>query len=348
MLGRYVAWVILSSGLDGTIADCPAELHSLLHERACVMSSDGIVVADDLFRATNLARWAQDGRDRTKAALALDLVPYIVVDGEAGEAAGNLVDAAKALGYTAVLNWLSPAAVQRQLEEGVARTVREQMATAGIEGPRLDQIVAGAVAQVAAQSDPDAVAQRDSVVVPHELAHKWLEAALWPTAPRRPGQYGGPIPDWADEMVAIAAEPEHSLQARKEFFRREHRDALAGGISSPFADLAGFLSSDHPMATEMGTPTGKTGYTVRILETGGTASKGMNPAHYYSQALLLYDLLTENGLDRLTFAHLLTALEQGITFGDWLEQEGARAGLPGSIAALESLWRDRLDQESRD
>lgn len=346
MLGTLAALTLLSPGPVDAAALCPASLLALIEDRVCVMGTGGIVIADDPDRANNLVAWALGGRARFAARLAIEPASFLIIDGGDAEADSRLVDAAGALGYVAVLTWLSPAAVQRQLEEGVARTVRQRMAAAGLDEARLDQIVAGAVAQVAAQADPAAVSQRDSVVVPHELAHKWLATKFWPSSPRPAGQYGGPIPDGAEEMVAIAAEPDHSLDARREQFWQAHHGALANGRASPFADLTGFLASAHPMSSRMNQAGGKSGFTVQIVDTADATSGEGNPAHYYLQALQLFDLLTERGLDRAALVRLLASLAQGIAFEDWLASEGGIAGLPLSLAELDVAWRERLSREA--
>ena len=87
----------------------------------------------------------------------------------------------------------------------------------------------------------DFVARQWEDVLPHEIGHIML--AAWLYLPGRPlaGDYGTYLPDWVDEAVAIAMEPE-----RTRAFRLSQTSAF------PSPDLASLLSLPHPGATSRG------------------------------------------------------------------------------------------------
>lgn len=326
---------------------CPGAIAEIAQAQArvCLASSFGIAVADNPERAGDLLAWADDGAARVATRLAIIPSRYAVFDGPGGEVAAPVRESLAAQGFPVVLNWLSPQAFQRQMEDNVARTIRQRMAASGVDGARLEAIVAGAVAQVAGQTDAAAIRTRDSVVVPHELGHKWLGQAFWPDAGRVAGQYGGPAPDWLEEMVALLAEPDHSLAERREQFWQAYRNDRAAGRKPGFDDLAGFLAAPHPMSNQLGaeSPHGGGGFSVRVMDSNDPGLAGVNPGHYYLQALIFYDFLNAFGLGAEDLHSLVLAASEGRTFDAWLQENGSDIGLPQSEADLDRQWRDWLE-----
>ena len=324
---------------------CPDDVIKIASGRACLASNSGVAIADSQERAQDLLAWADDGAARVAARLAIIPSRYAVIDGPGRESAAPVRESLAAQGYPVVLNWLSPQAFQRQMEDNVARTIRQRMAASGVDGPRLDAIVAGAVAQIAGQTDAAAIRQRDSVVVPHELGHKWLGQAYWPNVGRVAGQYGGPAPDWLEEMVALLAEPDHKLDERREQFWQAYRNDRAAGREPRFHDLAGFLTVPHPMSSQLGgeSPHGGGGFTVRVLDSNDPALAGVNPGHYYLQTLVFYDFMSAAGLGADDLQDLVRAISEGGTFATWLSEKGSGIGLPQTVTDLERRWRDWLE-----
>lgn len=309
------------------------------------MSGSGLAVADNDERATDLLTWAEDGRRRIAEQIALPLAPFAVIEVSGHDLSPVARTALQSAGYTVVLEWLSPARVQQQMEENVAHSVRQQMVAAGIEGEQLEEIVKSAVAQLAVQRTSAAVTQRDSIVVPHELAHKWLVRAFWPDEAGRPGQYATPAPDWLDEMIALIAEPDHSQVDRREQFWNLYRSDLVAGVEPQFADLLAFLAATHPMEGRMDRQ-GR-GFTVQVFDTNDPAFKGVNPAEYYLQALLFWDFLRAQGFDDAALYRLVVAVTSGGSLEQFLATDGVHLGLPQTIAELAVQWRTWLAETER-
>lgn len=309
------------------------------------MSGSGLAVADNEDRATDLLIWAENGRKRIAEQITLPLAPFAVIEVSGHDLSPVARAALESAGYTVILEWLSPATVQQQIEENVARSVRQQMVAAGIEGEQLEEIVKSAVAQLAVQRTPGAVMQRDSIVVPHELAHKWLARAFWPDEAGRPGQYATPAPDWLDEMIALIAEPDHSHVERREQFWNLYRSDLLAGVEPRFADLLAFLAATHPMEGRMDRQS--RGFTVQVFDTNDPAFKGVNPAEYYLQALLFWDFLRAQGLNDAVLNRLLVEVASGGSLEQFLATDGAHLGLPQTLAELAVRWRSWLAETER-
>jgi len=339
------ALTLSASPSDPTL--CPGQLRDLFDGRSCLISTSGLAVADSAERAADLLEWADSGRRRIAARTMINPAPFAVIDGNGGEKDAAVHLALQQMGYTIILDWLSPAAVQKQMEQSVAQAVRDRMFAAGVSGSKLEQIVANAVAGVAGQTSPTAVAQRDSVVVPHELAHKWLVNAFWLGVSPSGASYGGPGPDWLDEMVAVLAEPDHSLTERREQFWTIYRSDVSAGRKSGFDRLSEFLAADHPMAGKMAASgVGGAGFSVRVVDSSDPSLNGVNPGHYYLNALIFHDFLGEQGLPAVGLHHLIATISAGHSLDDWLANNGPEHGLPDTLPALEVRWVNWLQENA--
>ena len=227
----------------------------------------------------------------------------------------------------------------------------------GVDEKAREAAIASAVAQARQQlikaQSPE---ERDATVVPHELGHKWFKNAFWPGVEGiEQSHYGGPAPDWMDELAAVILEPDASKsQRRAQFWSRYHsikaKTTDRNHADHRLLDLAAFLQSDHPMKSvtarisKEAAETGVSGFRVMVGDDTGASQ---NAALFYLQSLLVADFLEEASGNRAIFAEIARSLTKGQTFGKWLAVEGAAHRLPTSENAFVGAWLDWLDRKAR-
>lgn len=241
-------------------------------------------------------------------------------------------------GYRATLPWVGEAQIVEQ--------VRRQV------GARLDEdTVRALVAQHVERL-------RQNKPVTHELGHVWLIAGYWPDA-RRPAdaepprelRYGGPGPDWLDELAAVATEGPRLIDARRSSFRKR----VAGGR---LPSLESWLTTAHPLLRTIeanrqllasGATTGESAVTVlsgdaaRALIEQATPpaddpTRGITPTMFYDIARGMVDFLDAHA-DRPPYDALARHIAAGGTLASWLAADGESYGLPATVPAFEDAFR---------
>jgi hypothetical protein len=325
------------------------QLQMLVPASACAENRSGIAVAEDKARATQLLEYAEGGRSRFEQAFGAPAPRYAIIESENGELSDELRDAIRADGTKALLPWLSPSGQQAQTEHAVRRAVEQRMAQSGLDEQARKAAVESAIAQLRARNAPDAARERDSIAIPHELAHIWLINRFWPNASgAKPDQYGGPGPDWLDEMAAVIAEPEDSKRRRRALFWERY----AGDGRAELTDLRQFLASDHPLASQARQLSAAarekqsaTATTVTVLSGEAARDVAGSGISFYLRSLMFSDYLADTSGDVTVFCSIAKAISSGMTFEDWLGRDGERHGLAGSIDDLQADWLRWLDQK---
>jgi hypothetical protein len=344
-------------GSHAAVAATCAQLQPLLKDAACAQSASGSVVAAGAERAQALLALAEGGRLKFERAFATPAPRYAVIEQDSGLMPDGLRDAIRATGTPVVLPWLSSAAQQAQIEASVRRSVSERMRQAGIEGAAATSAVESAVAQAKAQINPQSAQRRDSTALPHELAHLWLIESFWAQRPKAVTQgYGGPGPDWLDEMAAVLAEPDESKLSRRGLFwsRYAGLGATASARTTSadsLIDLVGYFTSPHPLVAAMrslGTsdaPAGsRSGTSIRVL--GGEAASGFaaDGIRFYLQSILVSDFLIEASGDPAILSRIAPEIAKGMSFEQWLAAYGSDHKLPVSTEAFRSQWLQWIER----
>lgn len=244
-----------------------------------------------------------------------------------------------------LLPWLDPyeqQALRRQhLRSAIARQLGE-LAT----GERIEQALARALS---AAAGPTAAPAVDRGALRHEIGHLLLIAGFWPDALSGSSadggrHYGGPGPDWLDEVAAVLLEAPDLVDARRAALREaRERQALP--------PLEQFLGGNHPLrawalnqsadAAAATTGGGAEGF-VRVVSGEEARSLADQGGLYYAQARGFADFLQAHG-GAAVFGAIAAALAEGQAFEAWLAESGPGHGLPAGLNALQERWESWLD-----
>ncbi len=306
----------------------------------CLAGPEGWFYADSVEAAAQLVDDAREAAERFRHHFAM-AAPRgaIVALGSARLLTPMQIDALHSHGAGWVLPWLALDERQRLLEQGVRRAVRAQLGDSADERV-VEQAVERALQVRASESDDARGALR------HEIGHMLLIRAFWPDAPTRSGgHYGGPGPDWLDEVAAVLMENE-SLTAR----RRMQLQSLLDGeqAHAGLLPLSEFLTASHPLAAlaqGIGAPPGDSGgarVTVLGADDDRTRALVELGAAFYVQARALADFLIEQSGSEAVFGEIARWLATEGSIETWLARHGADFGLGSSVAALERQWQHWL------
>ncbi|HEV2123005.1 MAG TPA: hypothetical protein VGW38_09545 [Chloroflexota bacterium] len=239
--------------------------------------------------------------------------------------------------------WDLTKAVQLQAAAARQRALLEAQAKGS--SPTEAEKVADAAAAQAAVRLTDPASHPDASTLPHEFGHYWFVEQYWP-GQMGEGHYGGPAPDWLDEIAAILHETEASAAARRKSFRR--RVDADGG---PAKFLRDYLSRDHPMRPVLGIapspgsrviPAKPSGYIIG--PEGSRIPIDIDAAfNFYAMGRIFADFMIEKSGNERIFAEIADALAKGASFEEWLRARGAASGIGSSPAELDRNWTEWLD-----
>jgi hypothetical protein len=321
---------------------CPrvAGLESL----ACAESAAGWAYADSPGMAATLAADAETAAIEFERRFGLDAPRGAVVAvGSGGIVPVTQVDALRGHGAKWILPWLS-AEDQQAFRERTIRDAIKARLGADDGDPRVEALVARAKAQVQAQapthgSDENTTARS---ALRHEIGHVLLIKGFWPDEAPDSGRavhYGGPAPDWLDEVAAVLME-DAAMTADRRKLLLELRDGRRSGAG--LKTLAGYFAADHPLkaiAAELGARPRDGGASVRVIRGAEARQLGGQAAWFYAQARGVADFLLASSDDEGVFGDLARAFAAGDTMETWLAREGKDHGLPASLPELETRWQ---------
>ena len=327
----------------------------------CAGGSDGIVLAGTADRAKQLLGYASGGKTKFEKLFGRTAARYAIIEISSDRLTEDRHTALRNAGFAVVLPWLSPEAYQKQVETSVRQTVESRLIESGMPESARQAAVAAALAQAKSQISPDAAAQRDRIAIPHELGHMWLIQAFWPDKTvNGVGHYGGPGPDWLDEMAAVLMEPAESAKRRTELFTERYRairlDMRQGRApTDSLLDLDGYFSTVHPAAnaarelvSKGGSDPAGGGMTVRVL-TGEEAKRFAGDGiRFYLQSLLVSEYIVDRSGDLAVIGRIATAVANGQSFPDWLSKNTKKSVLPMSLDAKQADWLDWLERRLPD
>lgn len=260
-------------------------------------------------------------------------------------------------GYPAALPWIT-------------RAQKEDLKTAAIRKQVVDQLPPGTpdavinaavqqalskISKVSGESEDEIAAAKasEASALNHEIGHVLFMEAYWPDRESSGGKhYGGPAPDWFDETAALLMEDDSMQQGRW--------DRLLDTYAEPdgFIPLDQLFSMQHPLLAAVQAYRGKDGatgsQTGAIVITGEEADRLLkaadipDPELYYRQGLGLARYMMETSGNPAIFGAIAKGLASGETMESWLAADGAAAGLPGTVEALEAAFLDWLSTNAAD
>ena len=326
-------------------ATCVVVRPMLLAGQACADAPTGVAIAASADRAAALASLAAQGEARFTLRFARPVPRYAVV-----EMIGNTRDAAldarlKAAGIGWRLPWLSEQAMADALRASVRRGAEAQADAQHLSPDARDRVIAAAESKAAAMTSPASAHAKDAAGVPHELGHGWFIRAWWPIAAiDGGGHYGGPAPDWMDEVAAVLMEDDTLSGRRRTQFATVFRgqDTVA---RVKLLDLATFLSGGHPALPALASAPGAGGTgAVRVLAGPEAAALLAAATGFYLQSRLFADYVLARSGDPAAFRTAADAFAGGLTTAQWLASSGPALHLPTTVAAVQADWEKWLSE----
>ncbi|WP_138510498.1 hypothetical protein [Maricaulis alexandrii] len=301
----------------------------------CVETEAGIAVARDVETAHRFATAIETARSQFSVhygSAPQQRVAIVQGNTARAELAPRLIHE----GYSVVLPWLDPAEERAQLAERIRAQVAGQLPD--LPDDRIDALVARAL-PAPEEPTPRDIAL-DTAAIAHELGHLWYIRTFWTAEAGTESHYGGPAPDWLDEIAGVAMETGDLLDQRRAALRDPQR--------GPYPPLSDFLAMPHPLAVLAAAAAeqhqGEIGEgQARVIRLSGEDAERLlngaatDPSSYYIQARGFLDYLTDRA-GRAPLIPLTQALQSGQTLDEWLADAGAAHGLPGSVDALEADW----------
>jgi hypothetical protein len=311
---------------------------------ACAESARGIAMAGTSDRAQELLGLAESGADRFVIHFGRAPLPYAVVEGRSAVTPPETIDALRKAGFPVVLPWLSDAVYREQVERALRPAITAQMADKPPE-----QIEAAVAAGLTQQLDPARRAKVAIAAVPHELGHDWFRIGFWPDAALGEGQhYGGPSPDWLDEMSAVLMEPPVIFDERVAEFGKRYQSyraapEQANDNARALFDLGQFLKEAHPAAAQaraiIDQPSAEEKKSTVRLVTGDDARKiAEGGLRFYLQSAVVSQYLFDRTGDRAVLARVAEAFARGETIEQWLANAEPKGSLPRDLAAMQADW----------
>ncbi|MDR7194059.1 hypothetical protein [Luteimonas terrae] len=320
-----------TSATAADAGDCPATLQ--LHELSCVATAQG------WFHAANPATARQIAEDAALAASSFETyfgrpAPRgAVIAGEQGRAIpDDIGQALAAVGAAWQIPWLDAAD-----RRAVQRSALERQLRASMPGADEAQLQARIDATLpSASAPPDTATDRSALR--HEIGHMLLIRAFWDApatdASRSAGHYGGPGPDWLDELAAVLMESQAMTGDRR---AKLHSPEAAAHMQP----LATFFDMAHPMVARMSELASR-GPGAHVISGAEAQRLTGDAGWFYVQARGVADFLLDTSDDPAVFGRIAAFLADGGDMAGWLAAHGAQTGLPASITELDAVWTQWL------
>lgn len=315
--------------------DLCAKVAPAMPGAACVNTAHGAALAQDPARAAQLAAYADAGEQRFQTHFGRPATPYVVYQMTDMDHARTVNTALRDLGVKRILPWVSRETQRETITKALHEVTVPRMKADGRSDAMIDTFVSRRLADM--DNDID---QREAGVVPHELAHQWYVEAGWPGVPGDArGHYGGPGPDWMDELAAILAETPAAGDRRREQFKALYQNTRPGASQAELLDLSALLDQEHPEHARRKAAGEKPveGVAVRVVSAPSGFANAANL--FYLRNRVVADFLIAQTGDPAVFGSILDGFRRGQTFDQWLATEGAGRGLAADRAGLERQWR---------
>lgn len=320
-----------TSAAAADTSDCPASLQ--LPELSCVATPQG------WFHAANPATARQIAEDATLAASSFESYfgrpaprGAVIAGGEGRAIPDDIDQALTAAGAAWQLPWLDAAGRRAVQRSALERQLRASMP--GVDEAQLQARIDAALSS--ATAPPDSAADRSSLR--HEIGHMLLIRAFWGPpaidASRGTGHYGGPGPDWLDELAAVLLESQVMADNRR---AKLHSPEAAVHLQP----LATFFDMPHPMAARMSELASR-GPGAHVISGAEAQRLTGDAGWFYVQARGVADFVLDTSSDPAVFGHMAAFLADGGDMEGWLAAHGAQSGLPASITELDAAWTQWL------
>ncbi|MBA3878537.1 MAG: hypothetical protein C0500_02335 [Sphingobium sp.] len=342
--------VAFALGGNAPTASLCQQANAVLPALACVESAHGVALAGDTARAQRLLELADAGVVRFKEYFGRQALRYAVAEGPDAIVPTETIAALRTADFKVVLPWLSEKVFREQTENSIRRAVTAQMA-----GKPPEAIEAAVQAGLKHEQDSPKRKEAGLGAVPHELGHEWYRIGYWPDAPLSEAKhYGGPGPDWLDEMSAVLMEaPDMFGERVKQFAKRyasyRNDPANADAHTKLMVDLPHYFSEIHPISEQVRALTqmrrAQGDKAVVMMLTGEEARKlADGGVRFYLQSAVAAQYLIDRTGNRQIFGRIAEAFARGETMAQWLGNKEPKGKLPRDLKALQADWLSWLDQ----
>jgi hypothetical protein len=318
-----------------------------------------VVLAETPARAEQLLALAEQGRERFERSFNQPAARFAIVEIAEDALSQQKRSALKTMGFEVVLPWLSSNAHKQQVEQSVRQAVEAQLAGKSLGEDIHRSTIEAALAQARSQMTDEAAKQRDATAIPHELGHMWFINSYWPSGNAGlAAHYGGPGPDWLDEMAAVIVEPDASKDRRRALFWDRYGKIASAAVAKeaatdPLLNLTEYFETAHPASEAAQRLAGETGKlkegatVVRVLTGDAAQQFGGDGIRFYLQSLLLSDYLVEATGNPSIFNDIAQRIAKGETLDGWLKRYGRKNGLATNVTQLETDWETWLGRKWR-
>ena len=332
-----------------------AKAQPTLPNLICVESARGVALAADRPRAETLLALAEVGADRFIARFGMAPVRYAVVEGADAPIGRPERETLRSAGFVNTMPWLSAKAYRTQVEASVRRAVVAQ--TTGQAPEVVEAATQQALSKLTAQFSPERRAKTDAQALPHELGHIWYSKAYWPNAAIDKGdEYGGPSPDWLDEMAAVLMEDPASFDKRVTQFGERYQKYRADPAKAEenvrfMIDLPHYFQERHPAGDAVRTlmekqrAEGKAVGAITVLSGDEAKRVGANAERFYLQSAVAAQYLADRSGDPKVFGRIGAAFARGETIEQWLTNRELKGKLPRDINKMQADWLAWLDKK---
>lgn len=344
--------VALALGGNAPSPNLCQQAKPVLPQLACAESANGVALAGDTARAQRLIELADAGVVRFKEYFGRQALRYAIAEGPDALVPPESVGALRKAGFPVVLPWISPKVYRQQVEQSIRRGLTARMA-----GRPQEEIDAAVQKTVEQQTNPERFARTELATVSHELGHYWFWQGYWPKSTLSEDKhYGGPSPDWLDEMSAVLMEAPVSINDRVKQFGQRYATYRADPQKADentrlTVDLVTFLSETHPahqqvklLSQQVSGELKKDSFKAMVF-TGEEARKiAEGGARFYLQSAVASQYLIDRTGNRQIFARIAEAFARGETMAQWLANKEPKGKLPRDLKALQADWLSWLDQ----
>jgi hypothetical protein len=348
--GLFALFSILGSACFAAERSLCEQAIAVIPDLSCVESVRGLALAGDDARARRLLDLAEGGASRFKTYFGRDPLRFAVAEGRDAVIARDKIEALRAAGFTVVLPWLSDTVFRAQAETSIRRAVAAQLA--GQPPAVIDAAVQSVLKKQNAAGHRGEI---EPAAVPHELGHDWFRAGYWPTAPLTENRhYGGPSPDWLDEMSAVLMESPPLFDQRLKQFAERYETYRKNPQNADenirlLFDLKHYFSETHPALAQVtqlleDRTAQEKQSAVRVI-TGDDAQKIADGSlRFYLQSAMVSQYLMERTGDQKVLDRIASGLVRGETMEQWLANDEPKGALPRDMVTMQADWMRWLDK----
>jgi hypothetical protein len=257
--------------------------------------------------------------------------------------------------YSVVMPWLTSKDRADTIKNKIRESIKAQQPN--LEGAALEAVVEQAHKSASAQSQ--SLGQSDEInqgALAHELGHLFFIRTFWPgdnldvsdVNSDEVDRYGGPAPDWLDEMAAVLMENEQLTETRNSILTRR----TEGVNELALWDFDSYFQMTHPVFEQA-----KDIIRARQKSADGRAQGGVvvltaadipkreddrNPVMFYAQSRGFANYMIEKTGNERIFAEIASHIAGGGAMESWLKSAKGQYGIAANIGDLEADFRNWL------